>query len=202
MPAAVRRRRTSMTEAAAVGSVDIAWAAARLGPRDERVLTARLTHTLAEIAAPLGVTRERVRQIERAATTRLVAALVEQAPDTVARVRALFEDQVVVSDERVREHVDSLVPARRDVILKLLGVERPAAWGQVAEGWWVSSQRAYTASLRRVADAAPFDDADLTDAARAAGLSAPFPIADALTADGSPVLRHPATGCWVRRGAR
>jgi hypothetical protein len=29
-----------------------------------------------------------------------------------------------------------------------------------------------------------------------------LPIADVLAAAGSPVLRHPATGCWVRRGAK
>lgn len=65
--------------------VDEAWSAARLSKRTTDVLVGRLHQTLDDIGAEVGLTRERVRQIERDGSRSLLRALETASPTSCTR---------------------------------------------------------------------------------------------------------------------
>ena len=107
--------------------LDAAWHA--LGEQRRLILTRRLAgDTLETIARHLGVSRERVRQVQKSAGDALLVAQRRDAPDLPEQLETELRDDAAVSDERITMIAPARADAARDVLLIRLGLNRPVTW--------------------------------------------------------------------------
>ena len=182
-------------------ALGVALREAALTSREEEVLRQRLDHKLDDIGTNLGLSRERVRQIEKAAAERLMRALRKDASAEVAMLSELLGQHVAVADFDVES---CLRPDSREhllVALFVLGVVRPRSWAGILDGWWTRDVRALDRTLRDLAAKAPFLDQELHPLADAVGLPDAMPLLPLLNHPASPIVSHPAGPWWVGRRA-
>lgn len=182
-------------------ALGVAWWEAALTSREENVLRLRLDHTLDDTGANLGLSRERVRQIEKAAVERLERKLRQDASAEIAMLNELLGQGVAVADSDVES---CLYPDSHEhllVMLSVLDVVRPRSWAGVLDGWWTRDARALDRALRGLTGNAPFLDRELRPLAEAVGLPEALPLVPLLDHPASPVVSHPAGPWWVRRRA-
>ncbi|WP_431034934.1 sigma factor-like helix-turn-helix DNA-binding protein [Streptomyces sp. P6-2-1] len=156
--------------------------------------------TLDEVGAPLGLSRERVRQIQSGTRKRLVV-MADMAQDSwreklltagagMASPRGAFAAALGVVD-----HV------LLDELLTAAGLAAPRTWAGPLRGWWSADPGALGDALRHLVEAAPFRGDDLGQAAFEAGLPVGLPLRRLLSHSESRLALSP-DGHWVRRKAR
>ena len=179
---------------------------ASLEPLQLVVLDLRLEHTLAAIAEELGVSRERIRQIETNARKNLLALAELHAGDmlehwrkrlraTLVSERALFEGwEAAALDDRAEFRL-----AR--ILLVAMRAVHPETYRGELKGWWTFDQTVLKRPLARISDALPLEDSDLDElAARVLPVPA-LSVRHLLSEPGSPAAFHQGVEAWVRRSA-
>lgn len=171
------------------------------------IVLLRREHTLAEIGSWLGVTRERVRQIENAGRKRIAARGRHLASEHLDAQAAALED-AILSDE------EALSPARgwgtplaavdglSRVLLESLDAQSPRTWGDDRlNGWWTRTEFKLARLLAAAAARAPFRADDVDELLAVPGVSTTVPIRDLMVAPGSPLTLHRSVDAYVRRRA-
>lgn len=173
-----------------------AWEA--LSPRDRTVLELRLSGaTLDQVGAAIGVTRERVRQIQVRGEEDMLSALDKHLPDLAAELHRLLDDHAAVADADLYTALDVAPSVPMSAVLRTLGVSRPRTWAGDLTGWWTLRPAAVDVQLRDLAAQAPFADDELAQRAAAIGMPQGLPLRELLADEGSPLTAGPAGG-WVR----
>ncbi|MFE1166178.1 sigma factor-like helix-turn-helix DNA-binding protein [Nocardiopsis sp. NPDC058789] len=177
------------------------WVGELLDQRERDIVTARAEgRTLDEVGSNLGLSRERVRQLQR----RSRGLLAERAD--IAREgwkRTLHEvGSGLATPRRVFAAALGLADhAALDELLVAAGLSRPRTWAGPLGGWWSVTPEALGVGLRRLTTSAPFRGDELDLEADRAGLPRDLPLTALLTHPDSrlalSVDRH-----WVRRRAR
>ena len=174
---------------------------------DLAVLDLRLTQTLARVGTNIGVTRERVRQIEKRATAQLMGIASATASQMIvawnellsaraAAERELFEPwQDPAADIRIQQRIGRC-------ILRGMEAVPPSTFSGHLAGWWTLVPAIITNHMTEISRHLPFDDDGLTALLDSAPFSETVPIARLLGESGSPARYHAAAGVWVRSRAR
>lgn len=178
-----------------------AWETGVFDERERAVVTGRAEgRTLDEVGRPLGLSRERARQIQNRARQRLaeMADIIQSGWREVARStgagpaapREAFAAALGVVDHVALEE-----------LLAAAGLDAPRTWAGPLRGWWSADSGALGGALRGLVDTAPFHGDDLGRAASEAGLPAGLPLVWLLSHSESR-LALSSDGHWVRRKAR
>jgi hypothetical protein len=185
-----------MTDATA-DPVKAAWET--LTDRERTVLELRLSGATFDAIRPaLGVTSERVRQIQNGAEGALRSALNQNLPPEIrAELMVVLDDHPAVADSEVRTSLRTASGLPMFAVLRVLGVARPRTWAGDLSGWWTRKPGALDVQLRDLAAQAPFAEDELDERASALGLRGDLPLQELLADGGSPIRRGPAGG-WVR----
>jgi hypothetical protein len=183
-----------MTDAT-VNPVTVAWES--LPERTRLVLELRLSgDTLDEVGSTIGVTRERVRQIQVNAGETLLSAL-DQALPRAASGTSMLDDQPAVPEDQLPPSLLTAPSLPMSVVLGMLGVVRPRTWAGDLPVWWTRRPGILDVRLRDLAAQAPFADDELPERAAEVGRHRGLPLHELLADERSPVKRGPAAG-WVR----
>jgi len=179
-----------------VDPVMAAWET--LTPRDRAVLELRLSGaTLDQVGVTIGVTRERVRQIQTRAEEALLSALDKYLPDLRAELARVLDDQAAVAESDLYTTVAASPSLPMSAMLRALGVARPRTWAGDLAGWWTRRPGALDVQLRDLAAQAPFADNELDQRGAEIGLPQGLPLRELLADEWSP-LRPGPVGGWVR----
>ncbi|WP_274381637.1 sigma factor-like helix-turn-helix DNA-binding protein [Segeticoccus rhizosphaerae] len=134
-----------------------AWSA--LPDRSKEIVSRRAEgETLAVIGDDIGVTRERVRQLEKQARKLIVSAQEIHEPELLTRLLEHMGEQVLLSDEQVEEVIGSAPAAAVDLVLRQLGFERSMIASGGREGFWSREPSALESRLKSLVDLMPLPD--------------------------------------------
>lgn len=172
------------------------------------VLLARVDRTLEDIGRSLGVTRERVRQIEEQSARLIAAIMSDRAPElretwlrTLRKTFAASEDTLLLPYIDQAGDVASQLRLGR-AVLERLGAKSPSPFHEWhLNGWWTLEQGWMAQVARELASVLPCSGEDLDEAL------AQFPASEraalhTLINRGEAGFRfHPAAGVWVRATA-
>jgi hypothetical protein len=187
----------------------LGWAQETIPEPGKDVLMARVDRTLEEIGRSLGVTRERIRQIEERSARLCGAIFSDRAPElrelwlgTLRHSFAASEDVLLSPYIDRAGDVDAQCRLGR-VLLERLGAKTPSPFQEWrVNGWWTLEPERMVQVARELASLLPCSSADLDDAL------GQFPVfeADALRSlmnrGGAGFRFHPAAGVWVRTRAQ
>ncbi len=177
----------------------------QLGQRYRTVLELRIAgETLEQVGASLGVTRERVRQVQLRAESAFLEAVEAQLPELGEELLATVGAEAAVPDHTLQEtfRTTSTTSTTASIaLLRGLGIVRPRTWAGDLEGWWTRRQNALDVQLRNLAAQAPFSAAKLHERAKSVGLPEDLPFQELFTCRQSPLMPGPAAG-WVRRSTK
>ncbi|MFE0219940.1 sigma factor-like helix-turn-helix DNA-binding protein [Streptomyces albidoflavus] len=178
-----------------------AWEAEVFDERERAVVAGRSEgRTLDEVGSALGLSRERVRQIQNRARKRLadMADVIQNGWREMARAAGAGPAALRVNFAAALGVVDHVL---LDELLTAAGLDAPRTWAGPLRGWWSADPGALGGALRRLVDGAPFRSDDLGRAASEAGLPAGLPLTWLLSHSESRLAQSP-DGHWVRRKAR
>ncbi|MCR6647275.1 MAG: hypothetical protein NVV70_03715 [Cellulomonas sp.] len=173
-----------------------------LAGRDRTILVRRAAgETLEAIASDLGITRERVRQIQSQKTRELVAVVSRGFPGLDAAVSAGTEMIAVTGAPGVAgaswdQFLEIPASTPRDVLIAGLEFRHPDAWSTTIPHWWTRRPDQFDAAMAQLVASAPFSHAETDSIVDA--LRLPSDYATVLDAPGSRLTRHELG--WVRRG--
>ena len=169
-----------------------------LTPRDRTVLELRLSGTtLDQVGAAIGVTRERVRQIQLRGEEALLSSLDKYLPDLRAGLREFLADHAAVAEGGLFTALGVAPSVAMSAVLRALGVSRPRTWAGDLAGWWTLRPAATDVQLRDLAAQAPFADDELAPRAAEIGIPQGLPLRELLADERSPLTPGPAGG-WIR----
>jgi hypothetical protein len=185
------------------------WAQETIPEPGLNVLMARVDRTLEEIGRSLGLTRERIRQIEERSARLCGVILSDRAPElreawlrTMSLSFAASEDVLLSPYIDQAGDVDAQLRLGR-ALLERLGAKPPSPFQEWrVNGWWTLEPERMVQVARELASLLPCSVADLDDAL------GQFPgfEADALrrlmNRGGAGFRFHPAAGVWVRTRAQ
>src|SRR5260370_29168101 len=179
-----------------VDPVMAAWET--LTSRDRTVLELRLSGaTLDQVGVTIGVTRERVRQIQIRAEEALLSALDKYLPDLRAELARVLDNHAAVAEGDLHTSLGAPPSLPMSAVLRALGVARPRTWAGDLAGWWTLRPGALDVQLRDLATQAPFADDEIDRRAAERGLPQGLPRRELLADEWSP-LGHGPSGGWVR----
>lgn len=175
-----------------------------LKPIELAILDLRLKNTLEVIGSALGVTRERVRQVEKQGR-----ALLEQiARETAPAMVASWEEVLATSVRSERDLFGPWEAAEVDdraefqigrMILSGLGANPPATFKGHLQGWWTLDPDTLVNSLRGLVRHLPLEDDDMTQLIAQDPVASSAPTREILGLPGSPILYQGAVNAWTRR---
>lgn len=179
-------------------ALDAAWPF-QLRDKEVAVLALRPTRTLEEIGQEFGLTRERIRQIERDATKKLLKRSSNALADAMQQVKADLEQYLAIAESELAVDLPTCEDARRHILLRALGAAPVEVWGLRIPGWWTAKKPALERQFAELAQAAPFDDTELATRLATSLLPDALPAESVLSSGRSPVRRHSHGPWWVRR---
>ena len=175
--------------------LDDAWLA--LPERSREVLRRRLSgDTLDGVGQDLGVTRERVRQLESDGRERLLEQQRIHDGGLPARLQELGVERVVITEEEVAGAVGGTSSAPRWVILKGLGMVHPVVAGRRRPDLWTFDRDALNGQLEALVSVTPCSDEEAREAAREIGIPGGFDWQAMLATEIGTLTRHRLG--WVR----
>lgn len=179
-----------------IDPITTTWEALAL--RDRTVLELRLSGaTLDQVGVTIGVTRERVRQIQLRAEEVLLTALDTRLPDLRAELTRVLDDHAAVAEDDLHDSLGAAPSLPISAVLRAFGIARPRTWTGDLVGWWTRRPGALDVQLRDLAAQAPFADDELDQRAAEIGLPQGLPLRELLADELSP-LRSGPVGGWVR----
>lgn len=172
-----------------------AWLA--LTDRYREVLTRRQRgETLESIGQDLGLSRERVRQVQRKAKAALLGAQQQARPHLVTAVHNAIGDAPAVPDDRILSLVDSQAPAAAVLaMLECLDLRHPTTWAGDLVGYWTRDATSLNALLNRMVALAPMTLEEAEQASRDLGI-AEVPWSTLLDHPKSKITQHELG--WIR----
>jgi hypothetical protein len=182
-----------------LGAVD------RIEPRYLAVLALRLEETLDEVGGRLGVTRERIRQLEKRGEELLIAVAEGAAPGFAEDLSDRMGDGVVASREVVGDVDAAGMPAFEllvPMLLRALGGRNPRGHRGRIAGFWTLHENMVTEMLSSLGAELPLPDGRIPDLLLDARLPPGFPLVEVLRQPGSPAAFHEEAGVWVRPRSR
>ncbi|MCK9921140.1 hypothetical protein MXD61_04325 [Frankia sp. AgPm24] len=172
-----------------------------LDERERTIVTGRAAGmTRDEVGAALGLSRERVRQLQNQARRRLAERADVVHVGWREKARACGAGLAASRDTFTAE-LGLVDHAAVDELLAAAGLEPPRTWAGALWGWWSVDPGALDGALRRLADAAPFRGDEIDQVAVEVGLPVGLPLAELLAHSESRLALSP-DGHWVRRKAR
>jgi hypothetical protein len=173
-----------------------AWHA--LTDRFREVLTRRQEgETLESIGRDLGLSRERVRQVQRKAQVALLAAQQQAEPHLATAVHNAVGDAPAVPDDRILSLVVSQAPAAAVLaLLECLDVRHPTTWAGDLVGYWTRDATRLNALLNRMVALAPMTQEEAEQASCDLGI-ADVPWSTLLDHPKSKITYHELG--WIRR---
>ncbi|MDV7134519.1 sigma factor-like helix-turn-helix DNA-binding protein [Williamsia muralis] len=168
-----------------------------LPERDREVLVRRTAgETLDDIGADLGVSRERVRQLQKKADQLITLAATAHDEDLLHRLALLVGDSpATASDELAGELPPATADAQR-TLLRISRILHPRTWDGELTEWWTRKPDDLNRRLNVVAELAPLSHNDLHAALEQVGLGYRPPVSTLLASANSRLTRH-ALG-WYR----
>lgn len=190
---------TQMNQTDAPNSAsDWLWLAWTALPQRQRTILGRRTagDTLEDIGVDLGLSRERVRQLQKKATSDIVVAAATHGRELISRVALILGDSPATEMDELVAELPSAPPDAQIVLLDILGVHHPRTWdGELAE-WWTRVPEELDRRLRAVVELAPMSHSDLIGAFEQLGLRYSVPVTTLLASENSK-LRENNLG-WYR----
>ena len=156
--------------------LDATWSA--LPDRSREILSRRAQgQTLAVVGVHVGLTRERVRQLETKATKVIVDAQQEYAPELLDSLTERMGEQPFLSDEEIAEVLGPAPQAAVAIVMKHLGMHRSNLTSGPLDGVWSPDPSALAKQLKALVDLMPLPDEDAQMAAASLKLpeSPPWP---------------------------
>lgn len=175
--------------------LDDAWLA--LPDRYVDVLARRLNgEKYAIIGEVMGLSRQRVNQLQQKAETALLEAQRRHAPDLPQQLAAALGDNPAVPDDRLAPLLATRAVNAREVLFRRLGIARPRTWSGDLIGYWTCRPAALDSRLRQLVRLAPMSNTEAQTAAKEFGLSELFPVRTLLEQPESRLVHH-SLG-WIR----
>lgn len=180
---------------------DSAWLDALWQSMDERsrdVLTRRIRgETLDSIGQSYGVGRERVRQLQKAATEKLVADQTRNDPTLPDRVLEAAFGHPAIAETELKAAINLRQSTARDTLLREFGLAHPIVSGRDVADLWTFEIHAMAGLLNDLVSAFPCSHDEAIAAARDIGIPAAFNWTQALQSGESRVEWHDMG--WIRR---
>ncbi|GAB5080373.1 sigma factor-like helix-turn-helix DNA-binding protein [Arthrobacter sp. AD-310] len=154
--------------------LDTAWGC--LSERSREILTRRSRReTLEAIGAEVGLTRERVRQLESRGAKLLVSAQEINEPNLPNQILEYLGDQSAVPDDVIAALLGTHASAAATVLLKHLGVQPPVLRSGPLIGYWSTKPRALHAQLKALLEHLPLSDEELGQVAQTLDIPSSVP---------------------------
>ena len=158
--------------------------------------------TLAAVGERLGITRERVRQIQERAAADLLRISEEETPGLLVRWQGLLDGRAA-SEEELLGHVGDGEDERLERVLgrellRRMGARTPLSFDGRLAGWWSLDERTLIDELLAIVDRLPFEVGFLPTVV---GKTPEGPYVELLMGKGSPARFLETAGAWVRRRA-
>ena len=183
--------------------------ATKLETRERLVLELRETKTLRDIGETLGVTRERIRQIEEGAGIKLTRLIGIRCQELVASSTKRLAAPATAETDLFGPWADPALPSdvqflagRMLIRSALIEATAPRIYTGRLHGWWTTQPETLLRRLQRCVDLCPTDDEGMSAAISELGLPDSFPVLSILRSKGSPVRYDSVHNAWVRRLAR
>lgn len=177
------------------GWLDDAWAA--LPERSRDILRRRLAgETLDEIGLALNLTRERVRQVQKASEGALVRAMEKRAPQLLSALHTELGDSPAVADRHIATLVDAHSTTALGCLLKTLGVSHPRTWAGALSEFWTFRPNELRQQLGRMVELAPLTHEEADQAAAELGLPEDLDWRSVLAHSNSKLAAHDLG--WIR----
>jgi hypothetical protein len=174
----------------------------RVGARAIVVLDLLTDHTLAGVGTIIGVSQERVRQIEHSVTEKLHLDFVV---DAVFAGLADTLNTAVIDETRMAAQLGGSGSWSATnfvkVVLRLLGLETPRGFATRIHGYWTAEPNCVVERLTRASLDLPFPEGDLATHLIDLALPLDFPLDEVTDERGSPIRLHPVLNLWVRARA-
>ncbi len=177
-----------------------------LSPEQWLVVVRRCSETLREIALDLGVSRERIRQIESKGW-REVAVLAASEPELLAQWRAALE-ATAVAESRLFQAASARsgdLDSRQQmghILLRILGAEPPRSFDGQLAGFWTFHPAALVESLQRLVAQLPCEPDTFMLLVEDLAFEPDVPVMHILQSAHSPVRFIPRVNAWVRASLR
>ncbi len=196
----VRSRRVGTKPDEVDDDLSAAWQ--ELEQRHRTVLELRIAgQTLEQVGARLGITRERVRQLQRDAESALVKAALARLPRIKEELLAAVGTEASVPDTTLQRTLRTTSAVALAALLRTWGVKNPRTWAGDLTGWWTMRQHALDGQLRDLVAQAPFSAAEMQARAAAIGLAEGLPLSELLSCRRSPLISDALSG-WIRRSKK
>jgi len=195
---ASRSREPGASDADGAYDADRAWKS--LDNRGRKVLQLRYSgNTLDAVGKTIGLTRERVRQLQKQAETQFADYLTAITPGLKVRLAVIAGDRCALTDDDLAEIGYATDGTARLVALHTLGLSTVKLDGIVVNGWWTPEPDVLRKQFNELIDQAPFLEEELS--ARAERLKLPVTVEALLEQVDSRILFIRNLG-WVRRSRK
>ena len=180
----------------------VAAAKRDLGLYELALVWLRSELTLAAVGERLGITRERVRQIQERARADLLRICEEETPGLLVRWQGLLAGRAASEEELLGPMGDQEDERLERVLgrelLRRLGARTPLSFDGRLAGWWSLDERTLIDELLAIVDRLPFEVGVLPTIV---GKTPEGPYVELLIGKGSPARFLETAGAWVRRRA-
>lgn len=185
------------------------WSKERLGDQSIGIVTARRSRTLQEIGTELGMSRERIRQIQHQAKRISLAVLDDRAPELRRHWEESLRGSFAASEEDLLQPFlggeDDLTAQLEfgRALLDALGAVPPVPFGQWSVvGWWTLEPDSMVHAASALESLLPCERDDMDRALDQFRPAEAAALRLLLSREWGGFRIHRQTGLWVRSGAR
>ncbi|WP_081343312.1 MULTISPECIES: sigma factor-like helix-turn-helix DNA-binding protein [Mycobacteroides] len=152
--------------------------------------------SLDSIGKSFGLTRERVRQLQKDADERLIKQLMAVNPELNERLTTLIANKPAVNELDLLPFLPSSPYGAHVALLKALGMVHPNSWDGDLSGWWTSSRDELAKRLDALVGLAPLSETDMDSALKDLDLEPTPPVTSLLDSVNSRLVHHRLG--WIR----
>jgi hypothetical protein len=179
-----------------------------LPPSSIKVLERRPDRTLQEIAAELGLTRERIRQIERKAGHQAEATLLQLAPELAAFWRQTLAKAVVSERDLIHPFIETGEAGKEQIrlgrsLLRAVGAFEPRVMKEAGiAGYWTLEPDRLAIIAKELETVLPCTSDQLDEILDEMDFSEARALKELFLAGWGQYRLHQSTGYWVRPGSQ